>query len=105
MEEEIFKIAENIGYIVGKYGGKKEVDLLNTIINMLKFQEKIIKLMAQDIADMTGSCPYDICNYERENCKEICTEICNNKEEYKCFIEYYEKKARASNDKQRMVIK
>lgn len=63
MEEDIIKIAESLGYIVGKYGGEKEAKLLNGLVvdcqnkaNTIeklkkenKEQEKMIELMAQKV--------------------------------------------------------
>lgn len=63
LEEDIIKIAENLGYIVGKYGGEKEAKLLNGLVvdcqnkaNTIeklkkenKEQEKMIELMAQKV--------------------------------------------------------
>lgn len=90
MEEDMIKIAENLGYIVGKHGGKKEVELLNTLINMLKFQEKIIGLMAKDIAH--DGFDEDIC---RAFIQEKRTWECNDDRNCtRCIIEYYEKKAK-----------
>lgn len=67
--------------------------------NKIKEQEKIIKLMAQDIADITGSCPYDLHNYKIEDCENICAEINQYHKEYGCFIDYYEKKVRETYEK------
>lgn len=72
----------------------KHNQAIENLINKYKEQEKIIELMAKDIVELTGSCPYDWQNYEREVCENICSYVNQNHEEYKCFIEYYEKKAK-----------
>lgn len=70
------------------------INAIDTVMAELKNKKKIIELMAKDIVELTGSCPYDWQNYEREVCENICSYVNQNHEEYKCFIEYYEKKAR-----------
>lgn len=57
-------------------------------------QEKIIDLMAQDIEKITGSCPFDLHDYQIEDCDHICQKLADNGKQYTCFIEYYEKKVK-----------
>lgn len=67
---------------------------LQNLINKNKEQEKIIELMAKDIAEITESCPYDLYDCKRDDCEDICANISYNDETYKCFINYFKKKAK-----------
>lgn len=69
-------------------------NLTEELIEKNKEQEKIIELMAKDIEKITGSCPFDLHNYQVEDCDNICQMLADNGQQYTCFIEYYEKKAK-----------
>jgi len=58
-------------------------------------KDKVIKLMAFEMAENTGSCPLDI--FDWENKKYNNCDSCNNT--YKeCFIEYFYEKAEEENE-------
>lgn len=95
LEEDIIKIAESLGYIVGKYGGEKEAKLLNGLVvdcqnkaNTIeklkkenKEQEKMIDLMAQYI-------DFDKMDF---NCSNLCVHDGCIEE---CVIKYFKKQAK-----------
>ena len=66
-----------------------KVDILIKLINKL---QKVIDLMAEELTEITGSCPLDRCDWENKKCDN-----CNNTYK-KCFIEYFYKKVEEEND-------
>ena len=58
-------------------------------------KDKVIDLMAFEIAENTGSCPLDI--YDWENKKYDNCNNCNNTNK-ECFIEYFYKKVEVEDD-------
>ena len=65
---------------------------LKTLLNYIDKLQKVIDLMAFEIAKNTGSCPLDSYDWKSKKCDN-----CNNT--YKeCFIEYFYKKAEEEND-------
>jgi len=66
----------------------KEIKLLKEFHNK---HIKIIDEMAEEIAERTGSCPFDTYEYEMENCKDC-------QDSYKkCWIEYFTNKVEGEN--------
>ena len=57
---------------------RKQVKAIENLINKYKEQEKIIEIMAKDIAEITGSCPFDLHNYQVEDCDNICQMLADN---------------------------
>ena len=93
--------------IAGEYNVTKEdcdfvgqVDLIearNYYLDEKEVQEKIIELMAKDIAE--NKLDEDICSKVRNPEKEECDCYADMYDAcYGCVIEYYEKKARTSNE-------
>lgn len=67
------------------------------LINKYKKQEKIIELMAKDIAE--NKLDEDICRQVKDPKKEECYAYMHDDNACSdCVIEYYEKKARISNE-------
>lgn len=110
LEEDIIKIAESLGYIVGKYGGEKEAKLLNGLVvdcqnkaNTIeklkkenKEQEKMIELMAKGLFDYANlgvliDCPAE---YDGIIDMKFCKMNLKDRNCIVCIKEYYEKKAR-----------
>ena len=67
---------------------------IKNLINKYKELETMVELMAKDIEKITGSCPFDMHDYQVEDCDNICQTLADNGQQYTCFIEYYEKKAK-----------
>ena len=93
MEEDI-KILEQTIELNGKRIQPEIINAMENLMCKVKEQEKIIDLMAQDIEKITGSCPFDLHDYQIEDCDHICQKLADNGKQYTCFIEYYEKKAK-----------
>ena len=71
----------------------KENQAIENLINKYKEQEKMIELMAKDIAE--NKLDEDICSKVRSPEKEECDCYANMYDAcYGCVIEYYEKKAK-----------
>lgn len=58
------------------------------VLNELQKKDKVINEMAKEIADITGSCPYDKYDYGLD-----CEEKCKHDRETECWKEYFTNKA------------
>lgn len=84
MQEDIRLILNRYNYLDSKN---------ENLINKYKEQEKIIELMAKDIAE--NKLDEDICRQVKDPKKEECyAYIHDDNACFDCVIEYYEKKAR-----------
>ena len=90
--KEYAKLQDELEELKKKYDGL--VALNRASLEEYEEQEKIIDLMAQDIEKITGSCPFDLHDYQIEDCDHICQKLADNGKQYTCFIEYYEKKVK-----------
>lgn len=106
MEEEI-KILEKLEYI--SYGNKEDVEalrilegdseiettkIIKKLITKYKEQEKIIELLAKDIAE--NDIDEDICKKVGKN--PFCDEYGEESKCVECVIAFYRKKARDNNE-------
>ena len=69
-----------------------------TVLNLIEkqqkvanLQEKTIQLMAEELKEITGSCPLDIFDYDLD-----CENKCEQEIDGKCWAEYFRNKAKES---------
>lgn len=62
-----------------------------TILNLIEIQNKMIELMAEELKEITGSCPLDIFDYDLD-----CENKCEQEIDGKCWAEYFRNKAKES---------
>lgn len=106
MEEdinEVLKSAEQIGYIVGKYGTQKEKDLLSVLLAdwqevrvKNKEQEKMIELYEEKLMFALSPTTHELAQDTKQNFKKIIRENINE-DTYtikKVLKAYWNKKAR-----------
>lgn len=76
--------------------GEKESKAIETALNELELKEKAIDEMAEEIANITGSCPLDRFDFDSGECDRKC----NNGIEANCFKKYFTNKVKLqSNNK------
>lgn len=68
------------------------LNLISKLQKELDKKDKVINLMAEELKEITGSCPLDSYDWENEKCDN-----CNNT--FKdCFIEYFYKKVEEEDE-------